>query len=52
LTPRDLAFADTAGKMRTRKGKYGLWVGGGQQRTGAPGAAATLNLTSGTALPD
>jgi beta-glucosidase len=52
LTPRDLAFADTAGKMRTRKGKYSLWVGGGQPGTGASGAAATINLVSGTALSD
>jgi beta-glucosidase len=52
LTPRDLAFADTAGKMRTRKGKYTLWVGGGQPGTGASGAAATINLVSGTALSD
>jgi beta-glucosidase len=52
LTPRDLAFADTAGKMRTRKGKYQLWVGGGQPGTGAPGAAATVDLASSTALPD
>ena len=52
LTPRDLAFADTAGKMRTREGKYSLWVGGGQPGTGAPGAGATLDLTSSTILPD
>ncbi|HEU5066812.1 MAG TPA: glycoside hydrolase family 3 C-terminal domain-containing protein [Sphingomicrobium sp.] len=52
LTPRHLAFADTAGKMRTRKGKYSLWVGGGQPGTGAPGVAATINLVSGTALPN
>jgi len=45
LTPRDLAFADTTGKMRTRKGRYGLWVGGGQPGTGAPGAATMLSLS-------
>jgi beta-glucosidase len=38
--------------MRTRKGKYSLWVGGGQPGTGAPGVAATINVVSGTALPD
>jgi beta-glucosidase len=52
LTPRDLAFADSAGKMRTRKGRYQLWVGGGQPGTGAAGTAATFNLASSTALRD
>jgi len=52
LTPRDLAFADTKGKMRTRKGQYQVWVGGGQPGTGAPGAASAFNLASSTALPD
>ena len=50
LTPRDLAFADTQGTMRTRRGVYRLWVGGGQPGTRAPGAAATLRMTSEVAL--
>jgi len=52
LAPRELAFADTKGKMRTRKGQYQVWVGGGQPGTGAPGAASTFNLASSTVLPD
>jgi beta-glucosidase len=52
LAPRDLAFADTEGKMRTRKGRYNLWIGGGQPGTGAPGAAVTLTLAGSTLLPD
>lgn len=52
LSPRDLAFADTAGIMRTRKGRYSLWVGGGQPGTGAPGAAAAFTLVTSSALPE
>jgi beta-glucosidase len=52
LSPRDLAFADDKGVMRTRKGTYGLWVGGGQPGTQAPGAAAELSLTESKALPE
>lgn len=52
LSPRDLAFADTNGTMRTRKGRYQLWVGGGQPGTAAPGAAATFTLSRSSALPD
>src|SRR5206468_877706 len=50
LTPRELAFADLAGKMRTRKGAYRLWVGGGQEGTGAPGARGTLAVIRPEAL--
>lgn len=52
LSPRDLAFADANGTMRIRKGRYQLWVGGGQPGTGAPGAAAAFTLSRGSALPD
>jgi beta-glucosidase len=45
LTPRELAFADAAGVMRTRKGTYRVWVGGGQEGTGAAGARSTLAVT-------
>jgi beta-glucosidase len=46
LTPRELAFADGVGTMRVRKGPYRLWVGGGQEGTGAPGARARLTVTT------
>ena len=46
LSPRDLAFADAAGTMRTRKGGYRLWIGGGQAGTEAPGARAMLTVTT------
>jgi beta-glucosidase len=51
LDPRDLAFADEKGVMRVTPGQYRLWVGGGQQGTGAPGAAAAIRITGSKALP-
>jgi beta-glucosidase len=51
LAPRELAFADEAGAMRTRKGTYRLWVGGGQKGTGAPGADTTLTVAVPRTLP-
>jgi beta-glucosidase len=51
LTPRDIAFADPNGVMRTRKGQYQLWVGGGQPGTGAQGAALAFSSDSSAALP-
>jgi beta-glucosidase len=50
LTPRDLAFADSKGTMRTRKGDYNLWIGGGQPGTGSPGVAARLTLAASVAV--
>ena len=50
LTPRDLAFADSKGTLRTRKGEYSLWIGGGQPATGSPGVAAQLNLPTSVAV--
>ena len=50
LTPRDLAFADSKGTMRTRKGDYSLWIGGGQPGTGTPGVAARLKLAASVAV--
>jgi beta-glucosidase len=50
LTPRELAFADAAGVMRTRKGFYHFWLGGGQEGTGAPGAGGALMVTTGEVL--
>jgi beta-glucosidase len=50
LEPRDLAFADADGVMRIAPGEYSIWVGGGQQGTGAPGAAATFRMTGEVAL--
>lgn len=51
LAPRDLAFADAKGVMRAMPGSYRLWVGGGQDGTGAPGVAATVRVTGSKALP-
>jgi beta-glucosidase len=51
LSPRELAFADAAGAMRTRKGAYHLWMGGGQEGSGAPGVAETLMLANAQVLP-
>jgi beta-glucosidase len=50
LTPGDLAFADSKGAMRTRKGGYSLWIGGGQPGTGSPGLAARVKLTTSVAV--
>jgi beta-glucosidase len=50
LTPRDLAFADNKGTMRTRKGSYRVRVGGGQEGTGAPGVAAQIKLPASVAV--
>jgi beta-glucosidase len=51
LSPRDLAFSDSAGVMRIAPGNYRLWVGGGQPGTAAPGAAASFRMTGALALP-
>ena len=51
LTPRDLAFADARGDMRVTPGRYRLWIGGGQEGTGAPGAATEVRITGSTLLP-
>lgn len=45
LDPRDLAFADASGKMQATEGLYRIWVGGGQQNTGAPGSSGEFNIT-------
>ena len=50
LTPRDLAFADSKGTMRTRSGDYALWIGGGQPDTGSPGVAARIKLAASVAV--
>ena len=50
LEPRDLAFADKDGVMRIAPGEYSIWVGGGQQGSGAPGAAATFRMSGEVAL--
>jgi beta-glucosidase len=50
LTPRDMAFADAKGVMRIVPAYYQLWVGGGQQGTGAPGAAGTFQVEGVLAL--
>ena len=50
LTPRDLAFADANGAMRISPGDYLLWVGGGQQGTGAVGAATAFRVTGAETL--
>lgn len=44
LSPRDLAFADEKGAMRISPGRYAIWVGGGQQGSGAPGKAASFEM--------
>jgi beta-glucosidase len=51
LKPRDLAFADAAGKMRVRCGRYLLWIGGGQPGSGAPGSAASIDISGSATLP-
>jgi beta-glucosidase len=51
LAPRDMAFADAKGVMRIVPANYQLWVGGGQQGTGAPGAAGQFQVEGMLALP-
>jgi beta-glucosidase len=51
LTPREMAFADAKGVMRIVPANYQLWVGGGQQGTGAPGAAGAFQVEGMLALP-
>jgi beta-glucosidase len=51
LDPRDLAFADEKGVMRVMPGQYRIWVGGGQEGTGAPGTAVTVRVTGQKAMP-
>jgi beta-glucosidase len=50
LEPRDLALAGQDGVMRISPGEYRLWIGGGQQGTGAAGAAATFQMSGEVAL--
>ena len=51
LTPRDMAFADAKGVMRIVPTTYQLWIGGGQQGTGAPGTAGQFQVEGTLALP-
>jgi beta-glucosidase len=51
LTPRDMAFADAKGVMRILPVTYQLWIGGGQQGTGAPGATGSFQVEGMLALP-
>lgn len=51
LNPRDLAFADTEGTMRVRSGQYRIWIGGGQEGTGAPGLAGSFAITGDAVMP-
>lgn len=51
LDARDLAFADGQGLMQVMPGRYRVWIGGGQQGTGAPGLEATLNVEGRHTLP-
>jgi beta-glucosidase len=51
LDPRDLAFADEKGVLRVTPGAYRLWIGGGQDGTGAAGSAATLRVTGSRVMP-
>jgi beta-glucosidase len=51
LTPRDMAFADAKGVMRILPATYQLWIGGGQQGTGAPGTAGQFQVEGTLALP-
>jgi beta-glucosidase len=51
LTPRDMAFADAKGVMRILPANYQLWIGGGQQGTGAPGSASQFQVEGTLALP-
>jgi beta-glucosidase len=50
LEPRDLAFADPDGVIRIAPGDYSIWVGGGQQGTGAPGVQAAFRMNGEVAL--
>ena len=51
LAPRDLAFADDQGVMRVSAGRYRVWIGGGQDGTGAPGVAAEVRIIGNVTLP-
>ncbi|HVU29071.1 MAG TPA: glycoside hydrolase family 3 C-terminal domain-containing protein [Sphingomicrobium sp.] len=44
LSPRDLAFANTAGTMVITPGRYEIWLGGGQPRSGAAGQEASFSV--------
>jgi len=51
LAPRDMAFADAKGVMRILPVTYQLWIGGGQQGTGAPGTTGSFQVEGMLALP-
>jgi beta-glucosidase len=54
LSSRDLALAGEDGRMRVEPAEYRLWVGGGQQDTGAPaapGVAGHFNVVGTRLLP-
>jgi len=51
LDARDLAFADERGVMQVTPGRYRVWVGGGQQGSGASGLATEVRIQGRQAMP-
>jgi beta-glucosidase len=51
LSSRDLALAGEDGRIRVGPADYRLWVGGGQQDSGAPGVAGHFNIMGTELLP-
>ena len=45
LRPRDLSMVSETGDPMIAAGKYGVYVGGGQPKTSAPGVSGTFSIT-------
>ncbi|MGB9470862.1 MAG: glycoside hydrolase family 3 C-terminal domain-containing protein [Candidatus Acidiferrum sp.] len=52
LKDRDLSIVTEAGEPIIAKGKYSVWIGGGQPNTGAPAVVETFNVKATKTLPE
>jgi len=52
LNPRDLSMVTEAGVPTVAEGAYGVFVGGGQPGTGAPGVTGNFSIAGTVELPE
>jgi beta-glucosidase len=52
LSPRDISSVSPQGATRVLAGRYGVYVGGGQPGTGAPGSSGAFNVRTAMKLPE
>jgi len=52
LNPRDLSMVTEAGVPTVAEGEYGVFVGGGQPNTSAPGVTKSFSISGTVVLPE